>query len=564
MVTVDTTRFDQLTRQLATGASRRQVLKGIVGFVVGSVLSQVWSRRNVYAQGDQERTIYLPLANKVCSEGSQCNDRKYCGDFPNCICIEAAEGDIRCGKIPSTCNMPLCTTSADCAHLGPGYFCDVPNSGCCTDPPASLARCIPPCTGDCPAAQRCGVACCAEGDVCANDRCVSPDDCDIQSVTLESMRAGLAKLAADTTLTGVTSANLSPQGCIQLRQTKTNGAVTIKSLTIGKKKVSEWIRSGKQWLGYRDADLDNFYDWRSTTVDGATPDEYVTTELEYSPTTTQLMRRTTLTSTAAGVHVKVEERGESATMIVVEEYDAPLIQGVSLADAGLLPDAETGVDTPAATCEADPCNVDGIKARMEEGTNLALQCLSNFGDRGVAIFEAALNTLSRNMTVQCAAIPGETQAQVGGWNHPQGTLTVTVDPTKFCALSEGQRAWLLFHEILHAALRYSHNPSVEKLPLDQRNQLDRIYGCIALCYTHASDPTRCMCAQCLGTVTCDPLCAAFKSDCGATCPCPEKDNEYFTTCSQCLVACPSGLACFGYSTCDPVGQSHVCLPVTCP
>jgi len=38
----------------------------------------------------------------------------------------------------------LCKTSADCADVGPGYFCDTPNSGCCTDPPKELARCVAP------------------------------------------------------------------------------------------------------------------------------------------------------------------------------------------------------------------------------------------------------------------------------------------------------------------------------------------------------------------------------------------------------------------------------------
>jgi len=41
--------------------------------------------------------------------------------------------------------MKLCKTSEDCADLGPGYFCDTPNSGCCTDPPKELARCVAPC-----------------------------------------------------------------------------------------------------------------------------------------------------------------------------------------------------------------------------------------------------------------------------------------------------------------------------------------------------------------------------------------------------------------------------------
>jgi hypothetical protein len=200
---------------------------------------------------------------------------------------------------------------------------------------------------------------------------------------------------------------------------------------------------------------------------------------------------------------------------------------------------------------------------MDEGVNLALQCLSNFGDRGLAIFEASLAILSRNMTVRCAAIPGDTQANIGGWANPDGRLIVTVDPTKFCALDEGQRAWLLFHEILHAALQRGHDPEIDSLDPEHRKQMDRVYGCIALCYENAAQPTKCMCAQCFGTVTCDPICELYNSDCGATCPCPARSGQYYSACSTCLALCPSGLSCFGYSYCDPVGQSSICPPVTC-
>ena len=554
---VDPTRFDQFTRQLATGVSRRQVLQGIVGFVVGSVFSQVWSRPHVYAETGQGQATYLPLAMRmICSEPSRGTNKKYCGDYPDCICIESAEGEIQCGKIPP-CSAPPCTTSADCAHLGPGYFCDTPFSGDCLD--AAQTRCIPPCTGDCPREQRCGdIGCCAEGDRCVNGQCVRPDDCALQSITLESMRAGLAELAA-----GATTANVSPQGCIQVHQGFTNGEVVARSFTINGKKVSDWLRTHKQWAGYRDSDLDGFYEWRSVTVEGDTPDERVTTVLEYSPTTMLVTRRTTLTTTAAGVHVKREAREDSGAITLLDEYDAPLLEEVALGADELPPSDAAGVD-PTATCEGNPCNPEQIKARMEEGVNFALQCFGDLGERGVAMYEAAFNTLARQMTVRCASIPGDTQANIGGWDDPQGILRVTVDPAKFCELDEGQRAWLMFHEILHPALQFSHNPAVKNLPLAQRNQIDRLYGCVALCYTHKGVATKCMCAQCLDTVTCDPLCAAFNSDCGATCPCPAMNNKYYSTCNECLAGCPNGLTCKGYLTCTPVGQSSSCPPVTCP
>jgi hypothetical protein len=332
-----------------------------------------------------------------------------------------------------------------------------------------------------------------------------------------------------------------------------------RTFKIADKAYSSWRLDGNQWIGERDLDGDGFVEWRSVTTYGATAGSFTTVETEYDAETQEATRRVTLTPRSNGVHFLAEERDDAGAWQKVEEYTTPLVQGASFS-ADQAPDAAA----PGATCEADPCDPDTIKQRMEEGTLFALQCLANFGDRGVAIYESAFNTLTRNLTIRCAAIPGDREATMEGWANPRGRLILTLDPVKYCALNEGQRAWLLFHEILHAALQRGHDPAVDALPLDQRKQLDRIYGCMALCYNNASHPTQCMCAQCLGVVTCDPICAAFDQDCGATCPCPSREGEYFTTCSQCLVECPSGLGCFGYSYCEPVGHSHICAPVTCP
>jgi hypothetical protein len=125
--------FDQLTRGMAGLLSRRSALLGGAAVISAVVAWFIWGR------GGSE-----------CSTGSRCGDRHYCNEEETCICTETTEGDLRCGQIPSYCNVPLCTTSADCAHLGEGWFCDVPHSGCCTDPPAELSRCIAPCGSEYP------------------------------------------------------------------------------------------------------------------------------------------------------------------------------------------------------------------------------------------------------------------------------------------------------------------------------------------------------------------------------------------------------------------------------
>lgn len=83
-----------------------------------------------------------PDAVDECEIPSACGARQYCDAAQTAICVRSAEGVNRCGSIPSSCHVELCQTSADCATLGPEYFCDTPNSGCCTDPPQELPRCI--------------------------------------------------------------------------------------------------------------------------------------------------------------------------------------------------------------------------------------------------------------------------------------------------------------------------------------------------------------------------------------------------------------------------------------
>ena len=105
----------------------------------------------------------------LCGSSSTCAMRVHCSASQNCRCLRTTEGDIKCGQPPS-CASKFCTRSTDCADLGPGYFCDAPNSGCCSD--AEKSRCIPPCTeAPCPQARVCAGKCCAEGETCVANRC---------------------------------------------------------------------------------------------------------------------------------------------------------------------------------------------------------------------------------------------------------------------------------------------------------------------------------------------------------------------------------------------------------
>src|SRR4030095_2369513 len=96
-----------------------------------------------------------------------------------CVGVLSAEGEMQCGQIPQ-CSSKLCKTSADCADLGEGYFCDTPLSGCCSDPPCELARCITPVKAA-PSTESlsCGTKCCQPGERCERGVCTGNTTIDV-------------------------------------------------------------------------------------------------------------------------------------------------------------------------------------------------------------------------------------------------------------------------------------------------------------------------------------------------------------------------------------------------
>jgi hypothetical protein len=166
-----TDRFDDFARRLASGKLTPQsVLAGLFGGLRGRG-GGAGTQPPAEGPAATAYKVYLPFVQKPCTTKSTCEQKQYCSSDQTCRCLLSAEGEIRCGQIPS-CAVPYCTTSKDCAHLGEGYFCDTPNSGCCND--ADRQRCIAPCTADCPADRKCGSICCPPGQTCVNGACAAP------------------------------------------------------------------------------------------------------------------------------------------------------------------------------------------------------------------------------------------------------------------------------------------------------------------------------------------------------------------------------------------------------
>lgn len=188
-------RFDYLARILAQNTSRRQLLKGFAAGLGASLLTTFGSAATGFLNipGAQHRAYAAPLGSPqgdgnylpyitvdkdtgpaICAIRSECNVKVQCSSdrANNCICIESAEEEIRCGVVPP-CSAPRCTTSADCAELGDGYFCDTVGSGCCGD---EEQRCIAPCPTEapCPEELLCGEKCCPPNHTCQNGECVDP------------------------------------------------------------------------------------------------------------------------------------------------------------------------------------------------------------------------------------------------------------------------------------------------------------------------------------------------------------------------------------------------------
>jgi uncharacterized protein YndB with AHSA1/START domain len=105
---VDGDRFDKITRSLASGASRRRVLKGLAGGIAAGFAAAVGRREQAEAQVAPAQCGNVPCAG---NPGA-------CGD--GCVCCVFRNGNSRCMS-PSSCSgTPTC---------GPGEIFD-PTLGC--------------------------------------------------------------------------------------------------------------------------------------------------------------------------------------------------------------------------------------------------------------------------------------------------------------------------------------------------------------------------------------------------------------------------------------------------
>jgi hypothetical protein len=592
----DQERFDELAKGLATNRlSRRQVLKNFAaGMLLAGPLGALWGRE---ASAQQPGT---------CSVASRCPNKEYCSADQSCICVQSAEGDIRCGKIPS-CAAKLCQSSADCADLGAGYFCDTPNTGCCTNPPAEQTRCIAPCTdAPCPPERVCGAECCPEGQVCINFVCSeeTPEPCADDPVTSASMDAASSALAA-----GAKQVNLSPKGCMRYRRTLKGGRLTSEEVTLEGKPALLWKHTPTKSTGQRDTDLDGFFEWRSTVHRGAaTVNDDRTVITEYSPTTKKPTRRETYTRTGDVWHVLIQEADQSGTLVTVAEFDTGPTIAATSRDQGAGGDLPNGEDRMAAqkaiqieiapnvkTIGCTKMERTALQAALKESRDVGTKCMAEYG-----AFDISLPMINhyvlRPIVITCKSLPepkGKKQvcnAETARASVTGKSKTVRIAFDKLCFsknISADELSQLMWHEMLHLETG-DHLPGCNKACQNdpnptRRSERDRTYACAQLCFGKqlGYEVTKCACDKCLKRPKvkrpkgqkCDPRCrllgkchfsagekrCTFPPPCpppktrqNGVCPPPPPGQKIYCNCNKkcyddpqvCLSECKVTLGCF--------------------
>ena len=280
----------------------------------------------------------------------------------------------------------------------------------------------------------------------------------------------------------------------------------------------------------------------------------------------------------------------------------------------------------------------GAKCLRDKGANALAERLEHNYHRETGRVEISCATLGANSRAKTFWTPG------GRFQFLIPT-SVQVHDSYWCGLTGNpreadQRLSTLFHELLH--FNGPNEDDNNERNTAERHELERTYACESLCFGFPP-PTRCSCAVCLETKSCDAKCKALGScattedvqsdpdncgscgnkctacqncaagTCGPTpgptvcgtsccngpcapggngccppqrvcdsecctpeqtcktrldgskfccqsgwqCPCPVGPNagRVFTSETECRAICPSGLGCFGFST---------CISVTCP
>ena len=130
---MDAPRFDRLAKALATGASRRQAVRGLTAGLAalgGAALG--WERAGAQGIADGFTGPTLQVSDRSCRGERAFNNRvcpqNRCGDNRFCVCGKTEGGDKRCVNVNRRCpRQDECDGDRACAR---GEVC-VKAGGCC-------------------------------------------------------------------------------------------------------------------------------------------------------------------------------------------------------------------------------------------------------------------------------------------------------------------------------------------------------------------------------------------------------------------------------------------------
>jgi hypothetical protein len=385
--------------------------------------------------------------------------------------------------------------------------------------------------------------------------------CPNDPVTQKSLAAAKRELAA-----GKTKVNLSPKGCLTYSKAA-KAKVTTETIAAHGVPVMITTRQPGRLTQKLDADLDGYFELDRVVTDSN--GTVVSTQTQHDSKSKAVVARQQAT-----------QRGSVTTVSSFEAVGGTLQQVGMFTTHGPDIDEHAPADaaspvTPAAAAGCSAAQLAELKMTFDTAIRTGLECMRHF-DATEILLDVMFSYVARDLVFGCIASCPSGQHCVGttpssSISNPANPVQINLPPIFFSdTLSDYDREAVLWHEFLHSALGYFHDPN--DLDSSRRFERDRIYACETLCFsrnydTRDSEPTRCSCAVCLKTTSCDKRCDLYK-DCDPTfyfaCPCPKGPNAFkqFRTCSKCVTVCPTGLNCFGYSTCIP--KSVGCEAVHCP
>ena len=354
--------------------------------------------------------------------------------------------------------------------------------------------------------------------------------------------------------------SLSPNGCVSVERTSQDGQIVAQRLIVAGKDAAVWSRTVDAVTVEWDVDRDGFAEKRIT----AQPDGASVQEVRFDETTKDVSARRTVTNDGDADEVLLEDAVAGGWQVRAaftspheEGYEArPRLMSVRPSSIGV-----------AAPCTDD--QTAQLRAALEHAYRTGMACLDHYSAYDLAM-ATAFDLVVRDVEFACSyekCVAGVTpiaHLDPRSYRDPNYLIHIDVHWECYSKLSEYGQASALWHELLH--LRFGgHNRGDESS--DRYREMDRTWACEQMCFG-PNDYTQCTCATCLGSNKCDERCRVLP-DCDAVfgyrCPCPNGPNEgkLFDTCGHCLTICPSGLGCFGYSTCTVEHVACGAAP-TCP